>query len=802
MANPDKGINGEYSGIDFLNALVENLNELIFVIGPDGLIKYASPSVQKILGYTVEEVIGSSAFRFVHPIDLPKVKADYIELIANPEITQEVSFQVLSKNGSIRRIIGNRKNHLSNPKISGIVLTIKDRTELHKSEQIRIRIEEMLSDIENITNVGGWEWDNINQDMYWTHGAFSIHGFDPPYELKGKADFIERSLSCYLEEDRPAVLSDFTDCIEKGRPYDKEYRFTSAKGNKIWIRTFAYPILSEGKTVGVRGIIKDITIKKRIEIISEARLNLVSLSYKTTVSGFIQGFIDEVERISESSIAFFHFVDDDQEHTKLTAWSSNTVKKHCGMSRHADHYPLSKAGVWADCFYTRKAVIHNDFEQVSGKKGMPDNHARVIREMVIPLIRNQKVVAILGVGNKESNYDDFDLEMLTKLADDSWEILDRLRAEENLRKNEERFRTLAENVPGVIYICKNDTDWTMLYMNTYIEALSGYSSEDFTNGRMSYSSICHPEDLITMQAEIDKAIAASSSFQICYRILNKSGEWIWVYEAGKLLYTLEHVPVLEGFIMSIDSLKKGEIALRESEIKLKQSNAEKDRYFSILGHDLKTPLSSILGFSELLQETILNGDFKTAQKYSEILWQASKHVNELLNNLIQWSLSQTGRISFEPQKVNASGICKEVIELLTPTAREKQIELSLKGSLDINVFADYKMLHSILRNLLTNAIKFTMPGGLVAISIHSTLNEVNISVSDNGVGIAEGQLSRIFHLDSNYSTLGTRNETGTGLGLMICKEFVDKHKGEINVESQQDKGSTFSIKLPATEEVF
>jgi signal transduction histidine kinase len=236
--------------------------------------------------------------------------------------------------------------------------------------------------------------------------------------------------------------------------------------------------------------------------------------------------------------------------------------------------------------------------------------------------------------------------------------------------------------------------------------------------------------------------------------------------------------------------------IKESEIKLRELNATKDKFFSIIGHDLKSPFNSIIGFSNLLVEQIKNKDIEGIDEYANIVLKSSNKAMDLLLNLMEWSRSQTGGMQLNPEHFDLVPCINKIILLYVDIAGQKSITIKRILPHKAFVFADNAMICTVLRNLISNAIKFTMPGGKIIVSVLEKQNEIIFSVSDNGVGISKNSIKKLFRIDQSYSTTGTNEETGTGLGLILCKEFVEKNNGKIWVDSVEKKGSTFYFTLP------
>jgi len=246
-----------------------------------------------------------------------------------------------------------------------------------------------------------------------------------------------------------------------------------------------------------------------------------------------------------------------------------------------------------------------------------------------------------------------------------------------------------------------------------------------------------------------------------------------------------------------EKAKRGtELHFVNKELKyLLQLNADKDLFMSILAHDLRSPFNGLLGLSELLIENIHISDADTIENMAIHINKSAQIAFNLLEDLLMWTRSQSGKIPYERQKISLRDICADILEIIKPIAEAKNISISFMTDDEIIVFADIDMLKTVLRNLVSNAIKFTDPGGRIDIHAKQNQTNVTITVSDNGIGMAQATVNKLFD-GTLHSTKGTSNESGTGLGLFLCKEFVNKHGGKIWVESVEGEGSSFIFTLP------
>jgi signal transduction histidine kinase/DNA-binding NarL/FixJ family response regulator len=241
---------------------------------------------------------------------------------------------------------------------------------------------------------------------------------------------------------------------------------------------------------------------------------------------------------------------------------------------------------------------------------------------------------------------------------------------------------------------------------------------------------------------------------------------------------------------------KAENALKKSELQLKDLNATKDKFFSIVAHDLKNPFTSLIGTSELLYDNISNMSNQDIHKLALILNDSAKSGYAILQNLLDWSRSQTGLLKYNPEELNLDELIKENISNLHLFAANKEINFIYEAKEKTFVFSDKGMINTILRNLLSNAIKYSYRGSTVDVSTRINKHEFVVSIKDTGIGISEENIEKLFKLDTKHSAIGTENEQGTGLGLKLSKELVEKEGGKIWVQSTVDKGSTFYFSIP------
>lgn len=243
-------------------------------------------------------------------------------------------------------------------------------------------------------------------------------------------------------------------------------------------------------------------------------------------------------------------------------------------------------------------------------------------------------------------------------------------------------------------------------------------------------------------------------------------------------------------------LKKQNYQIKANQSKLQYISETKNKFFSIIAHDLKNPFNALLGFSNYLEKTYDKSDDSKRKKYISFIKDSGDKLHRLINNLVEWSNAQRGKTLYNPQNIHIKNIFKEVIALTAPFSKDKNISISINDKTDMMAYADVVMISAVIKNLLSNAIKYTTEGGAINISSKITNTKIEISIMDNGVGIKPENLNKLFKLGEKVQTPGTNKELGTGLGLLLCKEYINKHNSKIWANSEVDKGSTFTFTLP------
>ncbi len=376
-------------------------------------------------------------------------------------------------------------------------------------------------------------------------------------------------------------------------------------------------------------------------------------------------------------------------------------------------------------------------------------------------------------------------------------------SEELLNKTLEKYRAIFENsVEGIVLI---DDKGTITEWNKCIEGKTGLT-KSYAIGKklwdIQYSLLTdewkerYPIDkLEKIWIRLIETLPDNEVFRADGQFLDKDGKIVLTEDIiCPIRFNGEkHMVILQ---LDLTDRRNAEQELKISEQKLKQLNATKDKLFSIIAHDLRSPFNAILGYSRVLRENLAIYPLEESEKIIDILNSSAQNTLDLLINLLSWAKNQTGQTKFNQEVVTLHKVVCEVVEVMNSSAKIKNISMNFNISNRIKVYADKNMLKIILQNLISNAVKFTNPGGLIHIYALPCNDSVEITVSDTGTGIGKKQLKSLFSLNATDHLDGSTNERGSGLGLVICREFVEKHGGRIWAESKAGKGSKFKFTCP------
>ncbi len=362
--------------------------------------------------------------------------------------------------------------------------------------------------------------------------------------------------------------------------------------------------------------------------------------------------------------------------------------------------------------------------------------------------------------------------------------------QKKLEASEAKYRNIFKNAnAGIIYV--NESGYTVS-ANLFFQTLLLYSLKELQE--LHYSEFTVKEDFekeVLLRKELHEG--KRDEYKIEKRYIRKDGNIIWVSSGVSAFREQPASPL--SYVAVIHDISDR----KDFERKLTESNATKDKFFSIIAHDLRNPVGSLKTISELLNRDLRAGDMNGAAEMAGLLGKQITNTLELLNDLLEWSGAQAEKITFSPVPLRVKDVFEERAAYHQVQAGNKQLTIKFTADESLMVYADLHMLNTILRNLITNAIKFSYENGLIWLDAEKETDEmISISVQDQGTGIPPPVQEKLFLPGTKYSTPGTWSENGTGLGLMLCKEFVGKHGGEIRIKSAEGAGSRITFTLPVS----
>jgi two-component system CheB/CheR fusion protein len=357
-----------------------------------------------------------------------------------------------------------------------------------------------------------------------------------------------------------------------------------------------------------------------------------------------------------------------------------------------------------------------------------------------------------------------------------------------INQAKELYLKIFEEFPALIW--RSRLDMLCDHFNkTWLDFTGRTMEQEFGNG---WAEGVHPDDFQQCLDIYVSNFEKRQAFVMEYRMKNNKGEYRWIRDHGRPFYDLDNAFL--GYIGSCYDITEN----KNNELRLVELNATKDKFFSLIGHDLKNPINSIIGLSNLLIKKNQQSQHTNITELAEGIYTSSQKVMNLLVQLLDWARINGGAMDFHPTTYNLQQLILDNIALFDETAKLKSLELVVETHEPIEVFVDIDMMNAVMRNLISNAIKYSFPDNAIRLSWKQENGHWIICIKDYGVGIPQADLDNLFKLEHGPSTLGTQKEKGTGLGLLLCKEFIQRHGSQIWVESQENKGTSFYFTLPIT----
>lgn len=606
------------------------------------------------------------------------------------------------------------------------------------------------------------------------------------------------------ENTRDKAENPVTKVLSEGKVMGLDNRtlLIAKDGTERPIADSAAPIRNaQGEIMGVVLVFRDQTNERQMQRLIQTRLALMEYALAHTLDELLTKALDEISVLVGSPIGFYHFVDADQKKLTLQQWSTRTLKEFCQATGKGLHYDLDRAGVWADSVHARRPVVHNDYASLPHKKGMPEGHALVVRELTVPVIRAGKVVAILGVGNKPTDYTDKDIEIVTYLSDVTWQLIEQKLADENLHLSELRYRRLYQSMMDAFIV--TDMHGRIRECNKSFRSMLGYTEDELR--QLDYETLT-PEKWHPIEKKIVKEYVVPNGKSNVYEkeYQRKDGTVLPVELRTFLIVNDEGKPEgLSAIVRDISERKSAEQEREKLRAQLNQAQKMESvgRLAGGVAHDFNNMLSVILGYSELALGKVDASD--SLHNYLEAIYDAGKRSADITRQLLAFARKQT----ISPRVLDLNETMEGMLKMLRRLIGE-DVNLAWLPSTGLGpIKIDPSQMDQLLANLCVNSRDAIEGVGKITIETSQVTFDqaycadhagfipgdfVRLAVSDDGCGMDHETLGKLF--EPFFTTKKTGE--GTGLGLATVYGIVKQNNGFINVYSEPGQGTTFKIYLP------
>jgi PAS domain S-box-containing protein len=761
-----------------------NINRL-----SDGMFVSVNDGFTKIMGYTEEESVGKTSLE--------------LDIWTKPE-DRDALTKLLRENGKadnfyavFRRKDGTLVNGLMTASLIDIdgvphILNVtRDVTSNLKTEEA-LEQEQMIIDA-LMNNLPDHIYFKDRQSRFIRNNQAHVQSFglDDPNKVIGRSDF-----DFFTEDAARKAFEDEQKIIETGKPVFKEEKLTRKDDTVVWFHAMKMPLFNNnGNIIGTFGISRDITKQKYAEETlkhSEERFRSVAHSANDAIitidfGGNILGWNRGAENI-------FGF-----KETEIIGESLNVIIPEDYIRQH----------IKSKILLERRNPDYDKYKPVE-LEGMRKNGDSFPIELSLSEWETSEGKFFTGIVR------DITTRKRTELENQIiYEITQGLTSTSNL---DELLKLIHHTLGKVVYadnfFVALHNDDTGLFSFPYFVDKYDETPSPTSMGKSCTAYVFRTLKPFLFSDEEYNNLLENDEVEL---IGSASPSWIGIplqapskvigvmvlqhYEKADV-YTENDLKLLMSIgsqiAIAIERKKAEEEIILKNEL-LQAINAEKDKFFSILAHDLRGPLSAFVAATQILAEETQSMNFEEIQEISVSMKESATNIYSLLENLLEWSRLQRGIMEFIPEKFNLKKEIQECTQVLNESARKKEIEIEYSVPEDIELVADRHMFDTVTRNLVSNAIKFTPTGGKIQVGALNTNNEIEIHITDSGIGMPAELKNKLFHINEKTSRKGTEGEPSTGLGLLLCKEFIEKHNGEIWAESEAGHGSTFYFTVPLVE---
>ncbi len=835
--------------------LIQTATDIIFEIDTEGYFTFINEFGISTLGYTEDEIIKKHYSNFIHEHYITSAVDFYENLALNESNYPIIEIPILKKNGDeiwMSQKIIVRKNELGlTTGFSGIARDVTDKknienekkrrlkkieaynsstkklstTDFSKYDKLNTVIDLILKEAASISNanrVSFWKYDD---DLITCKNLFSLDN----QSLNDKNILNKESYPIYFETLNNKAIINAPDVFNKLETSEFQKLYFTKNNIKSMLDV---PIFLTGQLAGVvcfesteqkrewdnedinyARTISDVislAISSQMRLEAERKLELKSqllsalslCTEKFLLSKTTHQMFQETYNIigKAAKVDHMYYYEKDPIYNTVSQkykWSREGVTHQITPLRQMTEENLKEI---YDAASQRKILntLTRNLDDSYFKKLLIDNEIQSI--LILPIYINDIFTGFIGFDDctAERKWSEDEINIFQVLANNISSALERNRNETKIIESEEKFKLIANNIPGTVYLSKFDAFSTKIFLNDEVLNLTGYSKSEFIENNLSFLSLIHPDDKEeVINNQIDN-LQNGMPLHNVYRIQRKSGEFIWIEEFGDVIKRDDEIEFVGGIYFDITSKKETEDAIKAKQL-AEAANKSKSDFLANMSHEIRTPLNGIIGFTHLLMKTDLE---EIQEKYMTTINQSAHSLLEIINDILDFSKIEAGKLELFIDLYDIKKILGQVFDLIVYESNKKNLELDFNIDPDVPkyIWTDIVRIKQILINLLSNAVKFTTEGSIkLNVSVlekkHNNTCLIRFAVIDTGIGILEKNQQKIFKAFLQEDSSTTRKFGGTGLGLTISNQLLALMESRLQLESKIGEGSTFFFDL-------